>query len=88
MKDNEKMLDDILKRIVQEISITSPMIDKAVNSYMAVGKWIGEGVPYDVNIYPQGSMSLGTTNKPISDQDDYDIDLVSLLKDGSNLNAE
>lgn len=87
MKDNEKMLDDILRRIVQEISITTAMIEKAVDSYEAVGKWIGEGLPYDVHINPQGSMSLGTTNKPISDKDDYDIDLVCLLKDGKTLTA-
>ena len=87
MKDNEKMLDDILRRIVQEISITTAMIEKAVDSYQAVGKWIGEGLPYDVHINPQGSMSLGTTNRPISDKDDYDIDLVCLLKDGDNLTA-
>lgn len=88
MKENEKMLDDILKRIVQEISITPTMIEKAVDSYEAVGKWIGEGLSYDVHISPQGSMSLGTTNKPVSDEDDYDIDLVCLLKDGMQLDAE
>ena len=88
MKDNEKMLDDILRRIVQEISITPAMADKAVESYEAVGKWIGEGLSYDVHINPQGSMSLGTTNKPVSDMDDYDIDLVCLLKDGGALEAE
>lgn len=88
MKDNEKFLDDILRRIVQEISITQTMTTKAVNSYEAVGKWIGEGIKYEVNINPQGSMSLGTTNRPISDKDDYDIDLVCLLKDGSYLTAQ
>ena len=88
MKDNEIMLDDILKRIAQEISITAAMTDKAVKSYEAVGKWIGEGLAYDVHINPQGSMSLGTTNKPLSDKDDYDIDLVCLLRDGQTLEAE
>lgn len=87
MKDNEKFLDNILRRIVQEISITQTMASKAVDSYEAVGKWIGEGIQYDVHINPQGSMSLGTTNKPISDKDDYDIDLVCLLEDGSALTA-
>lgn len=88
MKENEKLLDDILRRIVQEISITPVMIDKAVDSYEAVGKWIGEGLSYDVHINPQGSMSLGTTNRPVSDEDDYDIDLVCLLQDGTRLDAE
>ena len=82
------MLDAILRKIALEISITSTMLDKAVDSYEAVGKWIGEGIPYDVLIYPQGSINLGTTNKPVSDEDDYDIDLVCMLKDGLDLNAE
>ena len=50
LKDNERMLDDILRRIVQEISITPGMTEKAVESYKAVGKWIGEGLPYDVHV--------------------------------------
>ena len=87
MKDNERFLNDILKHIVQEISITQTMATKAVDSYEAVGKWIGDGIQYDVHINPQGSMSLGTTNKPVSDKDDYDIDLVCLLEDGSSLTA-
>ena len=88
MRDSERMLDEILQKISYEISITQPMIDKAVNSYEAVGKWLGDGLDYDVHISPQGSMSLGTTIKPISDEDDYDIDLVCLLKDGTTLTAE
>lgn len=87
MKDNERFLNDILKHIVQEISITQTMAAKAVDSYEAVGKWIGDGIQYDVHINPQGSMSLGTTNKPVSDKDDYDIDLVCILEDGSSLTA-
>ncbi|MBS7327125.1 MAG: nucleotidyltransferase [Oxalobacter sp.] len=88
MKDNEKFLDDILKKIVEEISITPTMRDKATESYEAVGKWIGEGLLFDVKIQPQGSMNLGTTIKPISDNDDYDIDLVCLLEDGKHLTAK
>ena len=44
MNDNERMLDDILRRIVREISITPAMTEKAVESYKVVGKWIGEGL--------------------------------------------
>lgn len=88
MNDKEKQIDCILKKIAEEISITPSMIEKAVKSYEAVGKWIGEGIDYNVIITPQGSMNLGTTNKPVSDKDDYDIDLVCLLEDGVKLNAK
>lgn len=88
MQDNERQLNSILEKIVQEIAITPAMIDKAVKSYEAVGKWIGDGVSYDVQVSPQGSMNLGTTIKPITDKDDYDIDLVCMLKNGQGLDAE
>jgi len=88
LNEKEQQLNLILKKIVSEISITSPMIDKAVESYEAVGKWLGDGIEYDVHIIPQGSMNLGTTNKPIADEDDYDIDLVCLLENGQDLEAK
>lgn len=50
MNEKEQQLNLILKKIVSEISITSPMIDKAVESYEAVGKWLGDGIEYDVHI--------------------------------------
>ncbi len=88
MNDKEQELNLILTKIVEEISITATMLDKAIKSYEAVGTWLGGGIEYDVRITPQGSMNLGTTNKPISDKDDYDIDLVCLLENGQKLEAE
>lgn len=87
MNEREKELDEILKEIVNEISITPTMLDKAITSYEAVGTWLGEGIKYDMKIFPQGSMNLGTTNKPITDKDDYDVDLVCLLENGKELVA-
>lgn len=88
MTNKYSQLNDILRRISDEIGITTSMIDKATNSYEAVGRWIGDGVDFDVTIFPQGSMSLGTAIKPISDKDDYDIDLVCLLENGYELDAK
>lgn len=44
----------------------------------------------DINIYPQGSLSLGTMVRPIKDDNegDYDVDLVCLLKNGQHLTPE
>lgn len=88
MNEKEQQLNQILTKIVKEISITTTMLDKATKSYEAVGKWLVDGLEYDVRITPQGSMNLGTTNKPISDKDDYDIDLVCMLENGQKLEAE
>ena len=85
MNTREQLLGEILSRIADELNITDTMYDKAVSSYTAVGKWIGDGLPYKVTIMPQGSMNLGTVVKPLDDRDDYDIDLVCLLEDGKEL---
>lgn len=87
MTDKESQLGKLLSGIANELNITDTMYDKAVESYTAVGKWIGEGLDFTVEIMPQGSMNLGTTIRPINEEDDYDIDLVCLLKEGSNLAA-
>lgn len=88
LTEREKQLDLILTKIANEISITPSMMDQAVSSYQAVGKWIGDGINYEAKIFPQGSMNLGTTIKPVSDKDDYDIDLVCLLKNGTALSTK
>ena len=88
MTDQVEILGDILSRIADELNITDTMYKKAVSSYESVGEWIGEGLDYDPCIMPQGSMNLGTVVRPLSDKEDYDIDLVCLLKNGKKLTAE
>lgn len=83
MDEKSNQLNILLKRVVYEICITPSMLDKAESSYKAVGQWLTDGIP-DATITPQGSINLGTTIKPVSDIDDYDIDLVCLLKNSQN----
>lgn len=81
-----QMTEEFLRKIVETISISERMDEKARKSYQAVGKWLGDGLDkYDVMIMPQGSFNLGTVVKPISEEDDYDIDLVCLLAKGKML---
>lgn len=88
LSEKQRFLDLILEEIAKQISITDTMIGKAEASYEAVGKWLGDGLKYDLVVTPQGSMNLGTTIKPMSDEDDYDIDLVSIIKNGQCLTAK
>lgn len=81
----QEYIGQILNRIADEINITENMYDKAVSSYESVGKWLGQGIHCSVRIMPQGSMNLGTVIKPLDDSDDYDMDLVCLLENGSKL---
>lgn len=87
-EEQKNYINKLYEYIVDEISISDTMLDKAIKSYGAVGKWLGDCDPdLDVKIMPQGSVNLGTVIKPISDEDDYDIDLVCLLKNGCEMKA-
>ena len=72
--------NDILKNLTEYLDIPETYIERAQSRYEAVGRWLGREeskvLNYDPNIFPQGSFSLGTVIRPISDEDDYDIDLV------------
>lgn len=87
MNTKEQVLGMVLGKIADELNISDKMYNKAVSSYEAVGKWLGEGPDWGFVIMPQGSMNLGTVIRPIDDRDDYDIDLVCLLNKGKGLQA-
>ena len=70
MTEKEKQLNAWLNQIADELNITDTMLDRAISSYEAVGKWLSEGIALDVKIEPQGSMNLGTVIRPISDKDE------------------
>jgi hypothetical protein len=70
-------LNRLYANLGQSIDISDELFDKAVAEYNALGKWIDATTPsYSISIYPQGSFALGTVIKPITDKDDYDLDLV------------
>lgn len=86
MENRNKFIGDILIEIAKNLDITDTMREKAISSYNAVGNWIGEGdFSNDVRVLPQGSFALGTVVRPITDKEEYDIDLVCLLNDGQML---
>ena len=81
MTDKEKLLDKYLFNIAENLDISATMREKAERSYRAVGEWLGDcDATSEVKIMPQGSFYLGTVIRPVSDADEYDIDLVCLLK--------
>jgi len=81
MTERELEFNKYFVKIAENLDISDTMRDKAIKSYQAVGNWLGDcDVDSDVKIMPQGSFNLGTVIKPITDKDEYDIDLVCLLK--------
>lgn len=84
MSNREKEYNKYLKKITENLDISETLRVKAIESYNAVGSWLGECTEAsEIKITPQGSFYLGTVVKPVNDNDEYDIDLICLLKDMS-----
>ena len=78
----------VLEAIAEELDIPESHHELAIKRYGSIGTWFERDgsivAPYTPLIYPQGSFLLGTVTRPISEEDEYDLDLVSelnLLKD-------
>lgn len=68
----------ILERVCQDLELTDAQFQLAKSRYEAAGTWLAEAEEPLIRgsvIYPQGSMSLGTTVKPL--EREHDVDLVS-----------
>lgn len=75
-------LDNLLHRICISLQLSPTDYKLAVEHYQAIGRYLqAEGSPialYDPDIYPQGSLRIGTTVKPHK-LEEYDLDLVCEL---------
>ena len=76
-------IEHVLREIARRMDITKEMRAKAITAYTSVGEYLqsqnqGECV---VDIHPQGSFNLGTVVRPHYENEEYDIDLVCLVKD-------
>lgn len=81
MNNNEK-LGRIFDELANELNITNTMLEKAETAYSALGEYIrSSNQEWDVSVYPQGSFELGTVVKPLNEDQQYDVDLVVLVKD-------
>lgn len=86
-------LDDILNRISHALDIGDDLFKEAEEEYSYLGDWINkkideEYIPYAVDIYPQGSMALGTVVRPLlakGESDTFDLDWVLAFRDDYGL---
>lgn len=82
-------LNFILEKIAESLDISPTDYKRAVKSYEAIGTWLEDGYEKGAypkstkkpDIYPQGSINLGTIIRPIRDgkETDFDVDLVCQL---------
>lgn len=77
----EQKLNMIFNNLADGLNITQTMLEKAETAYNALGEHIkNSNEEWDVTVYPQGSFQLGTVIKPVNDEEQYDVDLVVLVK--------
>lgn len=86
---SKESYNKLLNAIAQNIDISDEMFEKAEKTYTGLGKWIDQETPeYEISIYPQGSFALGTVVRPITNSDDYDLDIVCQFKKQYELTAK
>ncbi|MFM5163535.1 nucleotidyltransferase [Aeromonas rivipollensis] len=79
-----QLAEDYLVALVDELSISEMRYEQAERSYASLGAWLHRSestvVDYDPQVYVQGSFRLGTAIRPLTDEEEYDIDCVCLLR--------
>lgn len=74
--------DRILEAICAKLQLTTTQYKLANQHYESVGEWLEKDnsilALYNPKIYPQGSLPMGTTNKPRG-REEYDLDFVCEL---------
>lgn len=79
--DKVNKLGMIFDIMADELNITATMLEKAEISYKALGDYLkGYNNEWEIKMYPQGSFELGTVIKPLNEDEQYDVDLVVLVK--------
>lgn len=82
-------LNIIYEKIARFLDISDDLFEKAEKKYSDLGAWIDKKAPdYKIIIYAQGSFALGTVIKPLSDKDEYDLDLVCEFQSNSEIPAK
>jgi hypothetical protein len=80
-------LDALLEIVCVKLQLSQTQYDMADDRYHAIGNWLlADGSPiatYRPEVFPQGSLSLGTTTKPYG-ANEFDLDLVCLLHASSS----
>ncbi len=77
-------IDQLLRHGAEYLDISPELHREATSKHGEVCDWLGEPrsqlAEFSPDLFPQGSFRLGTAVRPILHEDEYDIDLVCLLR--------
>jgi len=83
MQNDRTQLSNLLTKTAAALDIPESIYEDAILKYEDVGEHLAasdsELKQHDPQVYVQGSFRLGTVVRPITDADEYDIDLVCQL---------
>jgi hypothetical protein len=83
---NIVMNNAAIEEIAKTINIPDSAYELAKKRYENLGDWLHRPpsacAPYAPRVYPQGSFRLGTVIRPITEQEEYDLDLGCRLERG------
>jgi hypothetical protein len=76
-------VNDLLQNICRKVQLTKTQFKFAEERYHAVSDWLSRETSFlskvKLNIFPQGSLRIGTTVRPIN-QEEFDLDLVCQMQ--------
>jgi len=77
-------LEEALVAIAQQLDLPEKMFEQVKDRYGSMSRWLEREdsvvAEFEPRIYAQGSFALGTVVRPLSDRDEFDIDLVCELQ--------
>lgn len=87
----QAQLDELLTYGAETLDLTPAEHEDAVQKYRSVGAWLSKSgsllAENEPQIYPQGSMAIGTAVRPVG-RDEFDLDLVCELQIDAATNPE
>lgn len=73
-------VEALLDSLAATLDVPDSRYEAAESKYKSVGEWLrrpqSSFVKTHVDVYSQGSFQLGTAIRPVSDEEDYDLDVV------------
>jgi hypothetical protein len=84
MNTQIRTTNDLLNFIVEKLDIPKSLYEKAAARHRSLGEWLCREASavkdFDPDVRPQGSFRYGTVNRPLDEDEEYDLDNVCVLK--------
>lgn len=83
LSNTHEKTEKFLQNLVKSLEITDTAQQKAEDRYLSIGNWLSREdsllAQFQPEVYSQGSIRLGTTIRPLNEDEEYDLDAVCIL---------